>query len=378
MGTHNTPPSDAIFAGSDGGAAPIRTNGRDAALPAVLEDDLGTALIHQVYSIWQVADEWSVWEPRGFCWWGHRHRQRVWSEPGYDDHGFVIYRLCAETDVVRGLPEGADTDVALAAFNEHASLFGLVHLPEEGRIVLHTSAYAHQQTAAWTGKLLARSAILQPIFAERIAPIFSENLGGEPDESIHPDHGLRPEPDETLGVLDSRYIPAGRGPSAWSGSPEFERTAEFLNRGDCFATADPGGLTAEFAFRAGQTSLNVVDTRERHPTFGSGVLLRLHLPAELSSEEAAALAGHLNRLERNGGVIGHMAGAWTTADGRPVFVTFVPSVMYQDNLLQNLVVSMALRARDLAGLLSDEEPGCSVVETIIRRLGVDPSGIEEA
>ncbi len=249
-----------------------------------------------MYAIWQVDTEWSAWEPRGFTWWAHRYRQRVWSEPGFNDDGFVIYRLCSETEVVRNFPEEGNFDEVLSTYNAFAPLTGFVHLPEQRRIVLHTSVYAHEGTASWAGRFLAHSAILQPILAERLAPIFINLLGGEPDECAHPENGYRDEPDEMLGVLDSLYIPHGEEESAWSGSHEFERVTEFLNAGNCFANGGSDGLTAEFSFGPKLTSMLRVDTRERHPLFGSGLLLRLHLPLDLPSEEAT----HLKRKFEHG------------------------------------------------------------------------------
>lgn len=178
--------------------------------------------------------------------------------------------------------------------------------------------------------------------------------------------------------MESLYIPEGQGDSAWSGSPEFEQVAAFLNGGNCFSTPGPDGLSAEFAFGSEQTSLLVADSCERHPMLGSGLLLRLHLPLKVSSAQAAALAGGLNRLERNGGVMAHALGGWTTGDDRPVYVTFVPTVMYQLNVLQNAVLSMGRRAMNLSALLCDEDAEGSVVEIVSRRMGIDPSGTGEA
>jgi hypothetical protein len=32
--------------------------------------DLGLRLVNEVYDLMRIDAEWSVWEPRGFTWWG--------------------------------------------------------------------------------------------------------------------------------------------------------------------------------------------------------------------------------------------------------------------------------------------------------------------
>jgi hypothetical protein len=56
-----------------------------------------------VYDAMRIDPAWSVWEDRSFTWWGHRQAQRVSADAGYDDEGFVIYRLDAQADVPRDL-----------------------------------------------------------------------------------------------------------------------------------------------------------------------------------------------------------------------------------------------------------------------------------
>ena len=193
-----------------------------------IHQDLGTEIVQEVHQLWHVDDEWCTWEARGFSWWGHHHRQRVWSEPGRDDDGFVIYRICAETDIVHGVSPSDQTNAVLANINHYAPLDALISVPDQDRVVLHTSVYAHAETARWLASLLSQSAILQPGRAAELADILQEDLGTEADTSPHPDSGWREESDEMLGVAGALYIPYGEGDSAWSESGEFEEVAARL------------------------------------------------------------------------------------------------------------------------------------------------------
>ena len=346
---------------------------QDSAHITVLEDDLGTSVVREIYSILKIDEEWSHWGSRGFDWWGHQHRQRIWSSQGFDDDGFTIYQLCAETEIVRNLSPNNNTDDMLAALNAHASLGSLIYLPEEQRIVVHSAMYAHEETASWVGQFLANAAIIHPELATELAPYIVAMLGGEPDESAHPDNGFRVEPDEMLNVPGQLYVPHGQGESAWAGSDEFEEIANFLNTGNCFATGDPTGLCAEFAFGDEQTTLLRIDSRERHPVLGSGLLFRLNLPLNQTKHEAGILAAHLNRLEQRGGVMAHMLGSWAVKSWNGAdlaYVSFVPTIMHKKNLLMNLVMSMFNRSRDVAGLLAESDEECSVIEVMSQRLGI--------
>ena len=334
--------------------------------------------MRKIHRLWYVDDEWCTWEARGFSWWGYHHRQRVWSEPGRDDDGIVIYRVCAETDIAHGVSSAAQTSAVLSNINRYAPLDALILDAERERVVLHTSVYAHEATAKWLASLLSLSAILQPVRAAGVFNVLREALGTELDTSPHPDSGWREEPDEMMGVADTLYIPHGEGDSAWSESDEFEEVTAFLNTGNCFASGDRDGLTAEFPFGSERTSMLRAFSNERHPWLGSGLLLQLHLPLNQSSEDAVELAGHLNQLERRGGVMAHSLGSWTTdpdSGSYPVYVTFVPTLLYSRGMLQNLAMAMWRRSRDVANLLSESDQDCSVIEVLSRRLGLIDSSL---
>ena len=68
-----------------------------------MENDLGTAAVEEIRELWQVDNQWSVDEDRGFSWWGKDYRQRIWSDPGFDEEGIEIFRLHSETDFIHAV-----------------------------------------------------------------------------------------------------------------------------------------------------------------------------------------------------------------------------------------------------------------------------------
>jgi hypothetical protein len=71
------------------------------------------------------------------------------------------------------------------------------------------------------------------------------------------------------------------------------------------------------------------------------------------------------------GVMAHALGSWTTDSDSgtyPVYVTFVPTIMYAPGLLQNLAIAMWRRAADVAKLLAESDQDCNVVEELSHRL----------
>jgi len=77
----------------------------------------GLAVVRYLYDNSRVDSEWSVLEERGFTWWADDLAQRVWAEPGFDDDGIEIFRVFAQTDLVRGVEDVAGAMQAIDAFN---------------------------------------------------------------------------------------------------------------------------------------------------------------------------------------------------------------------------------------------------------------------
>jgi len=340
--------------------------------------DIGLEAVRKVYQQYRVDAQWSVEEERGFSWWAHHYRQRIWAEPGFDDAGITIYRLCARTDFLRDMSDQTDLPQKLVALAMHASMAMPVFDPQSGTLSLFTSVYIHEQTASlFTERLFGPAALIQPIEAEIRAAVFAEPLGGKPNVSEHPENGFRPAPDEMLEVVEAVYRPKGEQPSPWLKSGDFEKTATMLNEGNSYANADEKGLTAEFAFCKDDTTLLQAFADIRHPQLGNGLMLQHRIPTYLSEDDAALVSMRLNLLESQDSTRCHTLGAWALdpKDSKTlVFVSFVPAIMYHEHLLVNLCFNAASRSRWVSeALLGDDAEGSVIDAVTLRYLDIFPA-----
>ncbi len=333
--------------------------------------DLGLRAVREIYRRAMIDEEWSIWEDRGFSWWGYRLRQRVWAEPGVMSRGFRVYRVSIQTDCLRDMEITDAVIGGVGLIARDAAVAAPVLDPESGKLFAFTSLYVHEEIFEWAVlKILYPFAVIQLIEAERMAAAGPEVFKtGTPDYSAHPTSGPRPEPDELLGVIDNLIRPLGRLAPRWPGCEEFPRILDMLNRSNCVATDGGELLTAEFSF-GGDTSLLQVDGGAKHRDLGNGALITLKLPLRWELSAAARLAAEWNRLESRAGTSIHFLGSWAVAevgDGfSPMFVSFSPAAVYNPGLAANLVLTVAARAKwaeDWFGL-----PGSDVKETVRKRL----------
>jgi prepilin signal peptidase PulO-like enzyme (type II secretory pathway) len=339
---------------------------RDATGPA---QDVGPEVLDFLFSAMKIDAQWSVREPRAFSWWGHRLVQRVWAEPARLSHDHNIVRIHATTALLRNVPDTPELRLRVATTNKFMSLGALTWSPRTNQILLHSAAYFHAENSPWLKHLFLAAVGLQVADAHIKTDGLAQIFGGEPDVSAHPQSGPRRNPDEILNVIGATFAPAGTGPSPWTES-DFKTTAEMIPRPWVLATSGATGLTAEFPFEGdrpaliagrAETTLLTASTTERHPQLGSGLLLRLELPLNLTQQDCADATWTLNSLEASEETHTHALGAWSigpAAPGRPdtysaVFVSFVPAVVYRKGLLDALALAMAVRAKWAAGLLVD-------------------------
>jgi len=333
--------------------------------------DVGDAVVENIFRQLNIDEEWSTPIPRGFAWWAHRFRQRIWTTPAYDDDGIVIHRLFAVTDAVRDVGVSANkVDMALGPLASMALGSAMVYSPPENVIRLWSAVTVHEEIAQWMGHLFASYAILQLIEAEQRAEAIAQFVNGAVDETAHPNTGPRVDPDEMLTVLDAVFRPMGAKPSPWNGNAELNQIREILNSGNCFSMGDDTGLTAEFPFGEDTSMLRVITT-EPHPVIGSGVGLFLHVPMWGTEEDAAQIAGALNRAEADKQSMSHLLGSWCAKtigeSSLPVFAFFLPTALHQPGLLMNLVFSFAGRANWVGSLLNPGSTTADVLEIVSER-----------
>jgi hypothetical protein len=262
-----------------------------------MRDDLGIRAVRQVFELWQVDAEWSVWDNDGFSWWGHDYRQRISVDAGTEDLDATVYRLSAVTDFFREVPTKNENYVRwLGVFNRFASTYGLV-IDETLRTVKATTiVYLHADNAAWLVPLFSWFAIVQPIDAQIRGARLQEDLRFIADQSSHPSRGRRPVQDDMLNLIETHYRPAGESQSRWIGSAEFAEAQKVLTRGGVFANAGTTGLSAEVAFDR-DTALITARTDTPHPQLGHGLFLMLQLPKTSREAAVAAFVAVLNQAE---------------------------------------------------------------------------------
>ena len=315
--------------------------------PASPRRDVGRDALDHVFTNIGIDPEWSLRDPRAFTWWGSRFATRVWAEPEVDDDGFLITRLRAETDLVRGARTDAASDLYLAAIGRFASLSGVVRdAADPGTLRLHTSVFVHAETLEQYLRIFEPAVILQSELAHRTAAVVAEGVGGEPAESPHPASGFRGSPDEILALPQVILRRDGES-SVWAGS-EMASLVEFFQRPPCLmASGDEEALTAEFPF-LGESSLLTLATEVPNPTLGRGLLALLRIPSGGSEEERAGLAVRLNAREKMQYTRTHFAGSWCGDDRGATYVSFLPNLVYAPGLLTNLAAGLVVRARWVA------------------------------
>ena len=308
-----------------------------------MNDDAGMRTVREVFDELQIDAEWSKWSDRGFTWWPHRLAQRVWSEVPREDHGFIVTRVNSETDLFS--VEAQDWRQAAPAFetaSQFASMSGF--LWSDGVVRLRCSMWVHDENQAWVSRVFRVATMAQGVSAEDTV-VQADQL--TPHES-----GTRTAPDDMLNAVEG--LPGRDESSAWVGN-EMETVAQMLSSNGVMSIGTQNGLTAEFpygkhggtAVLGGTSNLLRVSTEDRHPSLGSGMLMRLSLQEHPSHEGERLGATRLNQLELQDGCQSHFLGSWCAnpSGGPPDFVSFLPNILRAANLLTNLVMSMGIRSR---------------------------------
>jgi hypothetical protein len=305
--------------------------------------DLGLRLINEIYDLMRIDAEWSVWEPRGFTWWGWHSAQRVWSEPAVEDRGFTLYRLHARAELFDGFENTDEQVLFLNSLGDNMTLSGIVVADRPGRIELAASVYVHEEIADWAKLLFGAAVPMQAAEAVGWLPS-SMSAGLRPVTSAHPQSGPRDEMDDMLNIFD-RVNAEGPSPSRYAGEEMEQLVATFQEmQPPCvMATGEKTGLAAEFPY-PGWTSLIRLDTTEQHPRAGNGLLAVLRIPEGKNDAASARQALEWNKKELNSATWTHFLGAWVSK-GELAYAAFYPNWFHRIGGLQNIAISMMMRAR---------------------------------
>lgn len=308
--------------------------------------DLGVTLINKVYDDMKIDAKWTVWEPRGFTWWGWGSAQRVWSEPPVNDDGFPLYRLHARSEIFDGFENTDPQVMVLSLLGMHATLSGAVQAPNRpGGIDLAASVYAHEENLSWTRPLFSIAVAMQAAEAAILMGQAIELKAGlRPALSAHPEAGPRAEMDEMLDIIKNLVNPEGRGPSRYAG-PEMKQLLATFQQPPCvIATGDKAGITAEYPY-PGHTSLLRLSTTERNPRAGSGLLALLTVPEGKDDAATARQALEWNEKELCSLTRTHFLGSWCISETGLTYATFYPNCIYRNGCLMNIAMTNVLRAQ---------------------------------
>lgn len=309
-------------------------------------DDLGLEIVNDIHRMLQVEAEWCVDSgPRGFTWWAGEFAQHVWSDESNFYNSQAVFKLHAETDLIRGHGRASRLELPLMSAMRYTSLCGIVYDEGVDLYRLHSSAYIHADNVDAFKRLMATATVLQLDEAVMLCRQ-AQCLKAEPAISEHPTHGLRTHPSKMVQATEMFFKPQGEAPSRWLRQPEWQQTEWAMEReAQSFVSDHRSQLRATFFWPGeGQAQLEV-QAHTPHPTLGNGLTLILTLPLKLTQEECAHRAVELNSRERSSWMRSHFLGSWCFDRGSLEFECFVPNTSYNPDLLVQLVVGMAVRAQ---------------------------------
>lgn len=286
----------------------------------------------------QIEAEWAVQEKTSFTWWASSLRQRVWVAEPREFQGVQLTTLHVETDLISDVPMDDSTWARLASVNRFASLSAYVADPVAGTISLHSSVSltADNYRLAQTIALHAMALQMADAFAE--AAELAKAFGGQVNSSPHPLRGLRTTPDEMVGILEI-YQQRGEAESPFT-PEELAKLVHVEPRPWVLAANDTHRIDADLEFAAGDVHARLeLDAEAKHPSLGSGLLMRLKLPVEPDPMVAQRLNAN-ERLEPDA----HQLGAWCVDDEHGLMFTgFIPAAAWVPELSRSLVYHLSAK-----------------------------------
>jgi hypothetical protein len=328
--------------------------------------DPGPAFVDDLFARLLIDDAWALRDERSFSWWPHRVVQRVHAEEPVGEGEAAASRVHVETDVLFADAVTLRQAGVLADLLRYPPLASFVVDREDGVVRLWSAALVTKETAPVALGFLSASAALQAIYAEGGREGLEDELGLPAAASEHPKSGSRPHPDGMLDLLSARIAPEGKHLSRFTDPADWHAAADALGPFGARAEASPRGLDARLPFLDPLEGTHPLGPRlsallqarhaERHPEMGTGVFIRLFLPAD-AAPATPDVALNLNRKEREMPFAIDATGAWTiespeasfefgTLAGAPrlCYVRFVPNALHLPGLLPALAADMARRA----------------------------------
>lgn len=306
----------------------------------------------------KVDDEWACRTPSGFKWWADKYAQTIevlGQEIGPD--GDVGYFISVRTDFLRDLELTGSSMVKInALLMPFAAMTGPVYDAEKRTLNLCSLVRVHKGISGWMNPLISVAAILQLAEATIMGSAFAKALNAHEAESGHPEHGMRPHPDEMADAVANLILPLGKQQCKWT-ETEFQDVVDNYMQQPPSLCATAGGLgcTVEFPFGDG-SSLCQMKGSEPHPRYGNGLFLLQSFPVDtMSDADGAKLALSLNATELAKKPSGYGFGSFAYGDGSIHFTSFLPNAVYRPGLLPNLYFACAGRAKEMSVRLAGHD-----------------------
>jgi hypothetical protein len=285
-----------------------------------------------------------------------------------------------------------------------AGLSSIIVGPDDGSARMVTSVVAHPGVMDYK-KRFKVAAAYQIAEAHRVIATMAKSLRGSPAVSEHPENGPRTRPDEMLRAIDDiplreDLVPLDKQdfeealasvpvPDDWSlialsSTSDHGLVVEFpihhaipamhndFNDPDSYLgtallTLSVRDRVADVYWNSGINPIGSPPISRRHTgaftRYGSGLYLRLGLPAVLEEQIAIDLAAELNRREADGLSMSNLIGSWYAESGSLWFTAYYPNLLITPNsrqlrvaILADLVVSSSSRAQWAQTVLERQHP----------------------
>jgi hypothetical protein len=355
---------------------------KDRMAGAASHNDLGFNFVREVHKLAAVPYEATSWDLRGFSWWVGEFRQRVWAEPGVDEGGSMVFKICTATDFVNDIDANSAAFVdQVAAAAQSASTSALVFDPRDRTLRHWTTITLYEDIGSWVFPLMIGSAYSQLATVNSATDDAERVFGGKCDRNNRPPRGPRSIKHARIEGWYRECEEEGRNCSAWAEATEFAEAIELLRGGNIIAKLTGQGLIAGFPFDADsvadeatvgdlptdRTAFFEMDTTEPHPMHGNGLSTRLHLPLAMPEDLGHRLCAVLNLLETREFTRSCLVGSWWLDRDGLVFASFIPNILYVPGMVTNLAVAAHARTAWVVGKLGDgdgQEAAAQLIATV--------------
>ena len=306
----------------------------------------------------QIDEKWMVKKDSGFTWWSHRFAQNIGMAgvvQGPDGKGDEGYMIVVKTDFLRQVELNDRGYRVLNSFMKDVSLAAPVYDRTKKTISLVSQLSVHDGVQGWMQPILVIASLLHLIEAEAFGEQLANELECEVNASGHPTHGSKEKADDIFTLAQEDFFLQGRGPARWTEEEFTDAVMRYMQQPPSLGATNGGkGLTAEFP-HGHDTSLFQMNCDEKHPFYGSGLLLTQKFRYSPSSETE----GYRKALEFNSTVVeqnqsAYGLGSFCYQDGILAYSAFFPNVLYNGpGLLPNFYYTSAGRAHLVSQLMGN-------------------------